>query len=189
VPDASLTLLVGGVPLSTSRSATVRTLITAWDPDEPQALLSQSAVAYPAGSSCPTSPPLVRYATTARRGGASPGLCDDYRQAFAQVGVAATRDAGIARSFHDIARAFMLVALEKSVATASGFRAELEEGMFTSDVMQLAPHMTILLSPWIVAAHVSQTENLAAESDALVEQLTAALEEIDRAARASDCWH
>ena len=189
VPDASLTLLVGGVPLSTSRSATVRTLITAWDPDAPQAHLSQSAIAYPAGSSCPTSPPLVRYSTTARRDVASRGLCDDYRRAFAQVGVAASRDAGIARSFRDIARAFIRVGLEESVATASGFRAELEEGMFTSDVMQLAPHMTIPLSPWIVAAHVSQTENLAAESDALVEHLTVAIEEIDRAARASGCWN
>ena len=49
--------------------------------------------------------------------------------------------------------------------------------------------MTIPLDPWIVAAHASQTASLAAESDALVEELTVALEEIDRAARASGCWN
>jgi hypothetical protein len=49
--------------------------------------------------------------------------------------------------------------------------------------------MTIPLDPWIVAAHVSQTESLATESDQLVDQLTVALEEIDRAARATGCWN
>jgi hypothetical protein len=188
-PDARLTLLVGGVPLSTSPDAAIQTLVTAWDPDAPQAHLSQSAIAYPAGSSCPSAPPFVRYSTNGRRDRASRGLCDDYRRAFAQVGVAASRDAGIARSFGDIAREFVRVGQESNVATASGFRVALAEGMFTSDAMQLAPHMTIPLSPWIVAAHTSQTESLAAESDALVEQLTVALEEIDRAARATGCWN
>jgi hypothetical protein len=188
-PASSLTLLVGGLPFSTSPDASVQTLVTPWDPDEPQAHLSQSAIAYPVGSSCPTIPPLVRYATTPRRNGASRGLCDDYRRAFAQVGVATSRDAGIARSFRDIARSFVRVALEGNNATASGFRTAVAEGMFTSDAMQLAPHMTIPLDPWIVAAHTAQTGDLAAESDQLVEQLTIALEEIDRAARASGCWN
>lgn len=188
-PAESLTLIAGGVPLSTSRSATVRTLRTPWDPDAPQAHLSQSAIAYPAGSSCPTTPPLVRYSTSARQDRASRGLCDDYRRAFAQVGVASSRDAGIARSFREVAREFARVRFEGNVATASGFRAALDDGMFASDALQLAPHMTIPLSPWIVATHVSQTENLATESDTLVEQLTVALEEIDRAARASGCWN
>jgi hypothetical protein len=175
--------------LATSDDATVRTLTTLWDPDAPQAHLSQSAIAYPAGSSCPTAPPLVRYSTTARRESASPGLCDDYRRAFAQIGVAANRDGGVGRSFRDIARAFARVRLEGNIATASGFRAAQADGMFRSDAMQLAPHMTIPLSSWIVAAHVSQTESLASESEILVEQLTVALEEIDRAARASGCWN
>jgi Domain of unknown function (DUF4124) len=188
-PDADLTLLVGGLPLATSPDATVDVLITSWDPDAPQASLSQSAIAYPTGSSCPSAPPLVRYPTNAGARGASRGLCDDYRRAFAQVGVATSRDAGIGRSFGDIARAFVQVADEGNNATASGFRAALADGMFTSDATQLAPHMTIPLDPWIVAAHVSQTQNLAYESDQLVEQLTIALEEIDRAARASGCWN
>ena len=188
-PAESLTLLAGGVPLSTSRSATVRMLRTPWDPDAPQAHLSQSAIAYPAGSSCPTTPPLVRYSTSARHDHTSRGLCDDYRRAFAQVGVASSRDAGIARSFRDIARDFARVRFEGNVATASGFRAALADGMLASDALQLAPHMTIPLSPWIVATHVSQTESLATESDTFVEQLTVALEEIDRAARASGCWN
>ncbi len=186
--DADLTLLVGGLPLATSPDATVDVLLTPWDPDAPQAPLSQSAIAYPMGSSCPTAPPLVRYPTNARSNGTSHGLCDDYRRAFAQVGVATSRDAGIGRSFGDIATAFVRVANEGNNATASGFRVALADGMFTSDAMQLAPHMTIPLDPWIVAAHVSQTENLARESDELVVQLTVALEEIDRAARASGCW-
>jgi Domain of unknown function (DUF4124) len=188
-PASSLTLLVGGLPVSTSRDASVQTLVTPWDPDEPQAHLSQSAIAYPVGSSCPDFPPLVRYPTNTRRSAGSRGLCDDYRRAFAQVGVATSRDAGVARSFRDIAQSFVRIGLEGNDAVASGFRVAVDDGMFTSDAMQLAPHMTVPLDPWIVAAHVSQTESLATESDDLVEQLTVALEEIARAARASGCWN
>jgi hypothetical protein len=188
-PADSLTLVVGGVPLEASDTATVQTLVTPWDPDAPQAHLSQSAIAYPSGSSCPSAPPLVRYSTNGQRGTRSRGLCDDYRRAFAQVGVAASRDHGIARSFHDIAREFVRVRLEGDVAVASGFRAAVADGMFTSDARTLAPFMSVPLDPWIVAAHVSQTDRLAEESDALVEQLTVALEEIDRAARATGCWN
>jgi hypothetical protein len=188
-PADSLTLVVGGVPLETSDTATVQTLVTPWDPDAPQAHLSQSAIAYPSGSSCPSAPPLVRYSTNGQRGKRSRGLCDDYRRAFAQVGVAASRDHGIARSFHDIALEFVRVKREGDVAVASGFRAAVADGMFTSDARALAPFMTVPLDPWIVAAHVSQTDRLADESDALVEQLTVALEEIDRAARATGCWN
>jgi predicted transcriptional regulator len=61
--------------------------------------------------------------------------------------------------------------------------------MFTSDATELAPHMTIPLDPWIVAAHVSETTSPAEELDELVTQLTVALEEIARAARASGCWN
>lgn len=188
-PDADLTLLVSGIPVTTSPDATVDTLVTPWDPDAPQAHLSQSAIAYPAGSSCPTAPPLVRYSTNGRREGRSRGLCDDFRRAFAQVGVATSRDAGVARSFREIARSFVRVEHEGNNATASGFRVAVDDGMFTSDALQLAPHMTIPLDPWIIAAHVSQTESLATESDQLVAQLTVALEEIDRAARATGCWN
>jgi hypothetical protein len=185
--DEGLTLLAGGVPISASEDATVQLLLTSWDPDAPQAPLSQSAIAYPKGSSCPTSPPLVRYSTN---GGdaRSRGLCDDYRRAFAQVGVAASRDAGIGRSFREVAENFLRVAAEDDTAIASGLRAELAEGMFTSDAAELAPHLTVPLAPWIVSAHVAQTARLADESTAFVEELTVALEEIDRAARASGCW-
>ena len=188
-PADSLTLLVGGVPLETSDTATVQTLVTPWDPDAPQAHLSQSAIAYPSGSSCPSAPPLVRYSTNGRREGRSRGLCDDYRRAFAQVGVAASRDHGIARSFHDIATDFVRVKLDGSAAVASGFRAAVADGLFTSDARELAPFMTVPLDPWIVAAHVSQTDSLAEQSDELVQQLTVALEEVDRAARATGCWN
>jgi hypothetical protein len=186
--DEGLTLIVGGVPIAASRDATVQTLVTPWDPDLPHAQLSQSAVAYPTGSSCPTMPPLVRYATTPSRQARSRGLCDDYRRAFAQVGVATSRDVGVARSFRDIARDFVRVAREGNVAVASGFRVELAKGMFTSDANELAPYMSIPLDGWIVDAHVAQAARIASESDDLVDQLTVALEEIDRAARASGCW-
>lgn len=188
-PLERLTLLVGGRPFAATKDATVQTLVTPWDPDAPQAHLSQSAIAYPTGSSCPSTPPLVRYPTNGRREGGSPSLCDDYRRAFAQVGVATSRDAGVARSFRDIAQAFLRVQLEGNNAIASGFRVARAEGMFASEAAELAPHMTVPLDPWIVKAHVSQMERLASESDHLVEQLTIALEEIDRAARASDCWN
>lgn len=186
--DEGLTLIVSGLPVSASRDATVHTLITSWDPDAPQAHLSQSAIAYPAGTSCPDAPPFVRYATNQRREGRSRGLCDDYRRAFAQVGVAANRDSGIARSFREIARDFVRVSEEGNLAVASGFRA-VRNDLFTSDATQLAPYLSVPLDPWIVAAHAAQTENLAADSDALVQQLTVALEEIDRAARATGCWN
>lgn len=188
-PHENLTLLVAGLPLSADPDATVQTLVTPWDPDAPQGHLSQAAIAYPIGSSCPAIPPLVRYPTTNRSERGSRGLCDDYRRAFAQVGVATSRDAGIARSFGDIARNFVRVQREGNNAVASGFRAAVADGMFTTDAAELAPYMTVPLDPWIVKAHVSQTERLAGESDQLVAQLTVALEEIDRAARAVGCWN
>lgn len=188
-PDETLTLLVGGLPMSADPDATVQSLVTPWDPDAPEAHLSQAAIAFPTGTSCPTVPPLVRYPTSSRAERASRGLCDDYRRAFAQVGVATSRDAGIARSFGDIAQRFVRIQLEGNNAVASGFRAAVGEGMLTSDAAVLSPYMTVPLDPWIVKAHVSQTDHLAGESDELVAQLTVALEEIDRAARAVGCWN
>jgi len=43
-------------------------------------------------------------------------------------------------------------------------------------------------SPWAVEAHVAQTDQLGAESGAFVDELAAALEEIDAAARSIGCW-
>jgi len=183
----ALSYLVGGRPIDASPDARVETLVTPWDPDAPQAHLSESAIAYPAGSSCPATPPLVRYPTASERRGPSHGLCDDYQRAFAQVGVAASRDTGVGRSFREVARAFVQVQHETDGATASGFRAA-RPAMFTSDAEALAPFMRVPLDPWIVAAHVAQTDDLADGANTLVNELTVALEEIDRAARASGCW-
>jgi hypothetical protein len=44
------------------------------------------------------------------------------------------------------------------------------------------------LPPWAVEAHVAQADQLGAESGAFVDELTAALEEIDAAARSIGCW-
>ncbi len=71
--------------------------------------------------------------------------------------VASDQQAPCRMCSRDIARFFVRVDLEGNNATASGFRVAVEEGMFTSDAAELAPHMTIPLDPWIVAAHVSQT--------------------------------
>lgn len=188
-PEKNLTLLVGGLPYSADPDATVQSLVTPWDPDAPQGHLSQAAIAFPTGTSCPSAPPLVRYPTGGRSDRGSRGLCDDYRRAFAQVGVATNRDAGIARSFSDIAQSFVHVQHQGNNAVASGFRAAVANGISTSEAIELAPFMTVPLDPWIVKAHVSQTEQLASESDDLVAQLTVALEEIDRAARAVGCWN
>ena len=186
--EEGLTLVAAGVPVFASRDADVRMLVTAWDPDAPQAPLSESAIAYPGGTSCPSTPPLVRYSIARGREGRARSVCDDYRRAFAQVGVAVNRDTGVAGSFRDIARDFVRVAGTGNVATASGFRAAGASGMFTSDAATLAPYMSVPLDPWIVSAHASQTGTLAAESDALVEELTVALDEIDHAARTRGCW-
>ena len=186
--DEGLTLVAAGVPVLASRDADVRTLVTPWDPDAPEAALSQSAIAYPGGTSCPSTPPLVRYATAAGREGRARNVCDDYRRAFAQVGVAVNRDTGVAGSFRDIARDFVRVGETGNVAVASGFRAAVASGMFTSDAATLAPYMSVPLDPWIVSAHASQSDTLADESAALVEELTVALEEVDHAARARGCW-
>ncbi len=162
-----LTLLVGGMPIAHSRDA----VVTLKGPDaveDPTAPVEQGAIAYPAGGVCPTRPPLSRYAIASGRRGASRGACDDFQRAFAEVGVAVSRDQGVARSFRTVAEHFVNVAAEN-------YRAG--EGAGSVDV-----------PPWIVEAHIAQTRELGEEAGDFVDELTVALEEIDGAARARGCW-
>jgi hypothetical protein len=134
---------------------------------ERTAATEQAAVAYPAGSPCPTRPPLARYAVpVARRSGRN--VCDDYQRAFASVGVTVSRDRQVARSFDEIAEEFATVAA-RDYAVDRTYRG-------------------VRLPAWIIDAHVAQVDELADETAALAEELSVALEEIDRAARAHDCW-
>ena len=162
-----LTVIVGGRPVSLSRDAVVELK----GPDavaDPTAPVDQGAIAYPAGASCPSLPPLTRYAIASGRRGVSRGACDDFQRAFAEVGVAVSRDQGVARSFRAVAEHFVAVAADGYGAGQGSGRVE--------------------IAPWIVDAHVAQTQELGAEAGDFVDELTVALEEIDGAARARGCW-
>jgi len=184
-----LTVIVAGVPIAYSDSANIQVK----GPDAESSAASpaaQAALAYPAGSGCPSGrPPLERYsvASAARR---SRGLCEDYRRAFAEVGVAVSRDRGVAHSFRDIAEHFATVAARDY--TAGGRGAVLVPAVATDGrgpvTLVAAAEERVPLPPWAVEAHVAQTDQLGAESGAFVDELAAALEEIDAAARSIGCW-
>jgi hypothetical protein len=46
----------------------------------------------------------------------------------------------------------------------------------------------VALPPWLVDGHIAQTAALADETEAFVEELAIALEEIDLAAQRAGCW-
>jgi hypothetical protein len=162
-----LTVVVAGMPIAHGRDA----VVTLKGPDpiaDPAAPVDQGAIAYPAGAPCPALPPLTRYAIASGRRAPSRGACDDFQRAFAEVGVAVSRDEGVARSFRAVAEHFVAVA-------ANGYGAGQGAGR-------------VEIAPWIVDAHVAQTHELGEEAGEFVDELTVALEEIDGAARARGCW-
>jgi hypothetical protein len=179
-----LTLIVGGTPVAYGSD----TRIDVKGPDvdvRTAAPAEQAAMAYPEGSRCPTRPPLERYAVSSGRHAPSRRLCDDYRRAFAQVGVAVSRDQGVARSFREAAEQFVDVA--RRDYTAGGRDAVVvRRGAFST--LAYVPEERVPLSPWVVEAHIAQTRELDAESSGLVDELSVALEEIDSAARRAGCW-
>ncbi len=130
------------------------------------AATEQAAIAYP-GSACPARPPLARYPVVSRRASGR-SVCDDYRRAFAEVGVTVSRDGAVAESFRAAAQRFAAVAARGYVAGAPGAELQLPE--------------------WIVDVHVAQVRELATETAQLTDELTVALEEIDGAARTRGCW-
>jgi hypothetical protein len=179
-----LTLFVGGIPVASDPDS--RITVKGADPNgRATASVEQAAIAYPGGSRCPLRPPLERYAVSGGRRGAPARLCDDYRRAFAEVGVAVNRNQGVARSFHAVAERFVTVA--RHGHTAGGGRVlALQPGALTT--VSYVPEERVPLPPWTVEAHIAQTDELGAESADLVEELTVALEEIDAAAQRAGCW-
>ena len=189
-----LTVIVGGVPIAYADSARVEVK----GPDVGTSTATpaeQAALAYPAGSGCPDSrPPLARYAVASGTRERSRSICDDYRRAFAEVGVAVSRDQGVARSFRAVAEQF--VEMAERGYTAGGRGAVLVPAVATEAIS--SPTMPIRfvsaleervpLPPWVVEAHVAQASQLGVESSAFVDELTAALEEINAAARSVGCW-
>jgi hypothetical protein len=161
VTDSPLTLLVAGKPVSFAPDAVLE-VRAATDSDATGAG-EQAAVAYPGGLACPRTPPLERYAVamTARDPSSPSGLCEDYRRASAEIDIALSRNESVARSFRVAA-----VRFESQAAGGNGFETP----------------------PWLVEAGAAQTAELAAEIEEFITELSVAREEIDRAARARDCW-
>lgn len=188
----SLTLLVAGVPV-VYRSGTITTMTSTDLSGDLLTPVEQAAIVYPDGTLCPARPALARYAASSGRRGASRSICDDYRRAFAEVGIAVSRDQRIARSFHAIADDFSAIATGGYIAgrrahvAAERRRDPTRELRATETIAELAGP-SIELPPWIVEAHIAQTGAIGDEAAELVEELTVALGEIDGAARARGCW-
>jgi hypothetical protein len=179
-----LTLIVGGIPVA--YNSDTRLVMKGPDTDvRATAPTEQAAIAYPEGSRCPTRPPLERYAVASTRHAPSRRLCDDFRRAFAQVGVAVSRDQGVARSFREVAEQFVSVAARDY--TAGGRDAVVAQPVGLT-MLGYVREERVPLPPWVVEAHIAQTHELGAESAGLVDELTVALEEIDTAARRVGCW-
>ncbi|MBI3768075.1 MAG: DUF4124 domain-containing protein [Deltaproteobacteria bacterium] len=180
-----LTLIVGGIPVAYN-SSVMRFTVKDPDADAPgTAAITEAAIAYPVGSRCPARPPLERYAVASTRHVPSRRLCDDYRRAFAEVGVAVSRDQGVARSLREVADRFLDFAARDYTAGGRGAIVVQPAALTTRAYAQ---EERVPLPPWIVEAHIAQTHELGAESTDLVDELTVALEEIDSAARRAGCW-
>jgi len=165
--------------------------------------LEQAAIAYPASQGCPARPPLTRYEVGSTRHSRR-SICDDFRRAFAEVGVSASRDREVARSFRVAAERFAAVRAGGYAVTVPPLygvddsRTRLAFSTFRSTERALDPiafvspivrgPTELRLPTWIVEAHLAQLDELATETTDLVDELTVALAEIDRAARARGCW-
>lgn len=178
-----LTLIVGGLPVA--YSADSRIDVKGPDADDPAGAAEQAAIAYPEGSRCPTRPPLARYAVASGHRSPARRLCDDYRRAFAQVGVAVSRDQGVAGTFREAAERFAEIAGRGYVA---GGRDALVPNAGALRTLAYVPEQRVPLPSWVVDAHIAQTNELGKESAGFVDELTVALEEIDSAARQAGCW-
>jgi hypothetical protein len=188
---AELNLFVSDLPVSSSAD----TIVQLYRPHVPATLWSDVdagvPAAYPGGGGCPSRPPLTRAPVVSVRPGGKHELCDDYRRAFTEVGVAANRNGRNARPFREIAERFAAIAADGYETRGLGFEAVSPTRALTATggaaVLAGLDHPTAV-APWIVDAHVAQMDELARESEELVDELTVALEEIDRAARAARCW-
>jgi hypothetical protein len=208
----NFTLLVDGEPVLYGRD-TVLQQINGVDVGARSAVLSMAAVAYPEGASpCDGRPAFERYPVSAGRGGGRRSLCDDFRRAFAEVGVAVNRDHGVARSFREIAVAYAVAAANDATIRSAGSdepmvlrsgppwptrvvvdrrptgSLRVRGGTLPPGHSLVERPMEATLPPWLVDGHAAQTAALAEDTDAFVSELTVALEEIDAAAQAAGCW-
>jgi hypothetical protein len=165
-----LALFIAGTPVWYDPLANVR-VWPASETDE-QAAVEQAAVAFPGSGACPDSPPLERYAVSesSTAGTSSPGLCEDFRRAAAEIESALSRNDNLARTFETASARF------ESSLGGDGEAAE------ASAIDRLN------LPPWLVETVAAQTAELAVEIDEFMEELTVAREEIDGAAQARGCW-
>ena len=184
-----LVVLVGGVPVPVRETRWSSTYVAGGDRHWSE--LEQGAVAFPEATGCPARPPLPRYPVRSR---SDPnGLCGDYRRAFAQVGVAVGRDGPVATGFREIAEMYEAM-IDNDYTTFQApaeiqFLYEAAEEARPYGVQWTSDQMPgVRLPDWLVEAHAAQTDELGHETDAYVDELTVALEEIDRAARAAGCW-
>jgi hypothetical protein len=210
--EDSFTLLVDGEPVLYGRD-TLMQHVAGVDHDDRRAVLGMAALAYPDGvPPCRGRPALERYAVSAGRRHRAPSLCDDYRRTFAEVGVAVSRDHGVAQSFRAIAASYAETAARGYVAENVGvdepliWRAgprwptrrvverralgslRVEGGAVPSGRTLVEEPWGVALPPWLVDGHIAQTAALADETEAFVEELAIALEEIDLAAQRAGCW-
>jgi hypothetical protein len=208
----NFTLLVDGEPVLYGRD-TVLQQINGVDLGARSAVLSMAAVAYPEGASpCDGRPAFERYPVSTGRRGGRRSLCDDFRRAFAEVGVAANRDHGVARSFREIAIAYAVVAANDATIRSAGSdepmvlrsgppwptrlvvdrrpsgSLRVRGGTLPPGHSLVERPMETTLPPWLVDGHAAQTAALADDTEAFVSELTIALEEIDAAAQAAGCW-
>jgi len=99
-----------------------------------------------------------------------------------------SRDQGVARSFREVADRFVDVAARDYTAAGRGGGAIVMLPTFGDAIVVQPAVQRVQLPPWVVEAHIAQTQELGAESADFVDELTVALEEIDSAARRAGCW-
>jgi len=259
-PDA-FTLFVDGEPVM-YRSSSIVQVVDGVDATHPSASLKGASLAFPSGAApCKGHPPLEAYAVRSGRAVGPNGLCSDFRRAFAQVGITASRDDAVVRSFRAVAENVAEAAAQGYVFEGRGngpmdvrihngdepgrdlesvkpfvrpewVRAEQEKTRLHHQPVRYSggrpvhlrpatfevpaqvgryrkparppvgaprwtghlnsrrtlPPTVVVLPEWLPEAHAAQTAEIAAETEAFVDELTIALEEIDRAARAAGCW-
>jgi len=102
------------------------------------------------------------------------GLCTDYRRAFAEIDIAASRNDAVARTFEFAATRFGSLRTDGETSEIIPSRSPLVQG--------------VRLPAWVVKATAASTAELATEINEFSEELAVARAEIDRAARAQGCW-
>jgi hypothetical protein len=163
-----IALFVAAEPVSYSADGVLQ-IVPGQDWNDSTVAVDQGAIAYPASGACPRTPPLDRYAVTSeRRRVAASSRCEDYRGASTEIEIALRRNENIARTFAAASGRFSNVARRGGVFEAIG--------------------TDVALYPWLAQINAAQTEELAAETQELLDELTVAREEIDQAAQTLGCW-